>query len=112
MEITMWCWVSFGKLDGNDWEADFEVTEEEYQRLSAVAGQYREFEDAEEVKDIYERLYSELIKEATEQLLDEDPDIADEYGEIDGWEADELYRYGIRFTESFCEKHCIDADNE
>lgn len=104
MTITLRCWMKYGKLGGSDWERDFEVTEEEYDRLKEVAAKGEFFGDAEEVEDIYERLYDEMIAEATEQMLEDDEDLAEEYGDDDDWTADELYDFGLEFIDDFGEE--------
>lgn len=99
--ITLKCCCIFGKGDSTDWEQDFDLTEEEITRLKAAAKTGTSFMNADSVSDIYERLYDIIVSEATEQLLEDDEDIQEEYGEEDDFRADELYEYRIDYPESF-----------
>ena len=76
------------------WEQSFQISDEEYERLKKISDLDIPFSDIKEVKDVYERLYTIVIEEETQRLL-EDDEIAEKYGDIDGWSAEELYEYGI-----------------
>lgn len=99
--LTFKCYCIFGKGDSTDWEQDFELTEEEIVRLREEAENGSSFMNAEDVSDIYERLYDIVVTEATEQLLEDDEDIQEEYGDDEDFRADELYEYRIDYPESF-----------
>lgn len=97
--LTFKCCCIFGKGDSTDWEQDFELTEEEIARLREEAENGSSFMNADAVSDIYERLYDIVVAEATEQLLEDDEDIQEEYGDDDDFRADDLYEYRIDYTE-------------
>lgn len=94
------CYAVFGKGDGTDWTQEFEITDEEYVRLKEASERGTYFRNDEDVRDIYDRLYAILITEATEILLEEDEDLADEYGEDSDFTADELYDYGLDYPDA------------
>lgn len=105
------CWMNWGKGDSTDWEIEVDVTEEEYERLKEVAVEGLEFDEAESVKDIYNRVYKLIVDEATVNLLEEDPDLAEEYEDEEEWSADELYSFGVNIPEWFYDEVC-DEDSE
>ncbi|MBR3423726.1 MAG: hypothetical protein IKG80_04480, partial [Clostridia bacterium] len=107
------CWASAGKCDVTDWEWDFEVSDEEYDRLKSAAEKEEVFSECREVEDIYDRLYSamlreqadvylgseELLQEIAEDLeLEEDDEITEEQV-IDYLE--QMYVWGINFPDEF-----------
>ena len=77
MEIT----IHMGLCSyGIEWEEDVEVTEEEYERLKKALSTGRDFEDCEEVKDIYDRIVEIADESATESIREyEDNKLGDEF---------------------------------
>ena len=67
MNVTFIFEAVFGKGDSTDWEADVEITEEEYHRIEEACLSGEEFRDCEEVEDIYNRLV-----EIASEGMDED----------------------------------------
>ena len=105
--VTFCAYTTFCPCDSVDWELDFEVTEEEYQRLVA-ASEENEFPYAEEVADIYEKVYKAAVKKSTEDFIEYDLDMVSEYIDedesIEDWSADEVYNIGVHFPDSWDEE--------
>lgn len=87
--------------NSGDWEESIEVTDEECERLKKAFLTGKDFIYCEEVKDIFDRVYEIVVESATDSLLTYNEDIAEEYGNVDNWRADELYQVGIRFPDEF-----------
>lgn len=98
--ITFGAYTNFGKCDSVDWEFDFEVTEE-YDRLIEAAKEYYNFDEAEEVADIYVKVYEAAVAQATQDFIENDPesieDYLDEGQSLEEWRADEVYFIGVNF---------------
>ncbi len=100
-------WIRFGKLDGTDTFVTFELTDEEAERLIAVAhkGSYYGLDECEEVSDIHAKVYSAAVEQITRELRESDwcKEAQDE-----SWRADELYDIGVNFPEELqdCEEDC------
>lgn len=92
MLITLNYSISFGRGDGAESYIEMEVTEEEYARLQAAQESGEDFEDCEDVADLYERAYELADEDATQDLLDAD------YLE-EGEKASELYGITLEFPE-------------
>lgn len=56
MNVTFLFAAVFGEGDSTDWEADVEITEEEYQRIENACRKGLDFRDSKDVKDIYNKL--------------------------------------------------------
>lgn len=98
-EFPAWC--SFGKGDSGESIVYFELTDEEAARLEATAKDpdiyYDGFYEAEDLADIYKKVYAAAVEQITDELRDADLDIpADE-----NWEADDTYAVGVEFPTEF-----------
>ncbi len=69
-EIVFSCWASSGKCDSTDWKWEFEVSDEEYDRLKRVVDNEDCFSDCPDVADIYARLYSAMLDEQADVYLE------------------------------------------
>ena len=67
MNVTFLFSAVCGKGDSTDWEADVDITEEEYQRIEDACREGLEFRDSEDVEDIYNK----LLEIASEGLDDD-----------------------------------------
>ena len=67
MKVTFLFSAVFGKGDSTDWEADVEITEEEYGRIEEACRTGMDFRDCEEVEDIYN-----ILLDIASEGLDED----------------------------------------
>ena len=56
MNVTFLFGTIFGRGDSTEWEADVEITEEEYKRIEDACREGNDFCDSESVDDIYNRL--------------------------------------------------------
>ena len=56
MNVTFLFCAVYGEGDSTDWEADVEISEEDYQRIEDACREGMDFRDSEEVEDIYNRL--------------------------------------------------------
>lgn len=83
--------------NGNDWEEDVEITEEEYARLNKYYNAGKDFCRCQEIKDIYERVWDIANQSATESLLEFDEDIADKYKDDDTFKASDLYQITVQY---------------
>lgn len=61
-------WYSFGKGDYGESYFEMEITEEEYARTQAAEETGEEFEECEDVADIYRRAYELADEHATDNL--------------------------------------------
>lgn len=99
--ITFGAYISFGKLDSVDWEFEFEVTKEEYDRLIESAKEYFDFNEAKEVADIYAKVYDVAVSQATKDCLENDAEGIKGYlGEgqtLEDWRADDTYLVVVNF---------------
>ena len=99
--ITFGAYTSFGKCDSVDWEFDYEVTEEEYNRLIEAAKEYYDFDEAEEVADIYSKVYEAAVIQATKDCIENDPESIEDYlsdgQSLEDWRADDVYLIGVNF---------------
>lgn len=100
-KITFGAYISFGKCDSVDWEFDFEVTEEEHNRLLEAAKEYFDFNEAEEVADIYAKVYDVAVTQATKDCLENDAEGIKNYlreGQtLEDWRADDTYMVVVNF---------------
>ena len=94
-------YTNFGKGDSVDWELSYEVTEEDYQRLVEAAKEYDEFEEAEDIKDLYEKVYEAAVLQATQDMIENDPESVEDYLEggesLESWRADFVCNIGVNF---------------
>ena len=99
--ITFGAYISFGALASADWEFDFEVTEEEYDRLLEAVKEYFDFNEAETVTDIYRKVYEDAVTQATKDCLENDSEGIRAYlreGQaLEDWRADDTYLVVVNF---------------
>ena len=103
-EFTFPAYCSFGKGDSGETWVDVELTDEEAERLIKYGTQsdvfYNGFEECEELKDLYNKIYKIAVEQITEELCDADW-IDEEDRDDPDWQADELYSIGIDFPNEF-----------
>lgn len=83
--------------NGNDWEEDVEVTDEEYERLKAAYVVGGKFQNYKSVSDIYDRIYDIADRSATESLLEFDEDIAKKHKGDKNFKASDLYYITVEY---------------
>ena len=83
--------------NGNDWEEDVEVTDEEYARLERAYKEGTDFYRCEAVKDIYDRVWDIANQSATASLLEFDEDIAKKYKDDENFKASDLYYITVEY---------------
>lgn len=103
-EFTFTAWCSFGKGDSGETYVDVELTDKEAKKLIKYGTKpeiyYDDFENCEELKDIYNKVYEVAIEQITDELKDTDW-LEDEYKNDPNWRADEMYSCGVNFPEEF-----------
>lgn len=83
--------------NGNDWEEDVEVTDDEYARLEKAYKEGADFYRCEAVKDIYDRVWDIANQSATASLLEFDEDIAKKYQDDKNFKASDLYYITVEY---------------
>lgn len=100
--FTPYC--TFGKGDSGESWIDVELTDEEAERLIKYGTQteiyYNGFSKCEELKDIYQKVYTLAVEQITDELLSTDW-IDEEHRNNPNWRADDLYYCGVDFPEEF-----------
>lgn len=100
---------------GGDFDIEFDVTEEEYDKLAKAKNNkddWRFFCDVEELTDLYNRLYKKAIENTVVECLEENfyadeedyPEFADEDGEFDEDKAREEIMDTCTFNIDFPEE--------
>ena len=97
MLITFNCSLMNGTGDGSDWDIDVDITEEEIERLKRAKESGKDFDECEEVKDIYDRLYDIANKSATEDLIDNDEEFQEYYEEDETVTASDFYSVSVDY---------------
>ena len=104
MIVSFPYYVSFGKLDSVDCEIDVELTEAETKILfdSACKEKYDRLGEDEATEAIYEKVYSAIMQEQYQLLLDDESlkDELGEYLELDEKEI-ETYKFTIEEIEEY-----------
>ena len=96
-EFTFPAWVEFGRNDYGDTLVSVSLTDEEADRLIKFGTRseiyYNGFSQCDEIRDIYDKVYTAAVDQITEELgedwLDEDE------------RADNRYSCGVKFPEGF-----------
>ena len=98
--LTFKAYTEFGKCDEEEWELDFDVTEEEYKLLKDNYDERTSVYSIEAIKDIIDKVTEVAIEQCTIDMIDSG--MADEYieelideGKIDSeedWTADITFR--------------------
>ena len=61
MNLTFRVCVSYGRHDGGDLEFDYDVSEEDYERLKKSAKNHKDMGEDPEIADIYGEVYDEFL---------------------------------------------------
>ena len=101
-EFTFIAYCTFGKGDSGETEVEVELTDEEAERLLKFGTQtdifYDGFSRCEELKDIYQKIYSIAVDQMTEETRDfGDEDLSDD----PNWKVDDTYACGVNFPREF-----------
>jgi hypothetical protein len=100
-EFTFPIYCYYGKGDSGESAIDVELTDEEAERLIKYGTQAEiydnGFDECEELKDIYEKIYPLAVEQITLEICDAD----DECEHDPNWRADENYPCGVSFPEEF-----------
>lgn len=113
-EFTFIAYCTFGKGDSGESYVDVELTEKEAKKLIKYGTNpdiyYNEFENCEELKDIYNKIYEIAIEQITDELRDTDW-LEDEYKNDPNWRADDVYSCGVNFPDEF-EDMLVEEDED
>lgn len=92
----------FGKGDSGDTLVTIELTDEEAERLIEYCSQpdhyYSDFDECEELADLYDKIYELAVEQITDELRDGDF-LEEEDAEDPDWRADDLYTIMVKFPE-------------
>ena len=94
------CWIDFGEGETDEWTLEFDVEEEEFRLLQEMRLNGESFEECESLSRLYKELYDSMVEEETEDLLEEDEELAAEH-EDDDWRADDDFELGIELSDDF-----------
>ena len=96
-ELSFTCWCSYGE----DFIIDAQLTDEEYSLLEeAIENGAFDWDDCEELADLYDRLYEQAAEQATADAMEYDEEFAEEYGEDEDFRIDDVYDVGVRLPDS------------
>lgn len=101
-EYTFTAYCTFGKGDSGETEVEVELTDEEAERLLKFGTQtdvfYDGFSRCEELRDLYQKIYSIAV----EQMTEETRDFGDEaLANNPNWKVDDTYACGVNFPREF-----------
>ena len=103
-KFTFIAYCNYGQGHSGETYVDVELTEEEATKLIKYGTDpdvyYNDFENCEELKDIYNKVYEIAIEQITDELRDTDW-LDDKYQNDPNWRADNLYACGVNFPEEF-----------
>ena len=103
-EFTFTAYCTYGKGDSGESWVDVELTDEEAERLIKYGTDpdiyYNDFENCEELKDLYQKIYALAVKQMTEELK-EFGDLEEKYASDPNWKVDDLYHCGVNFPSEF-----------
>lgn len=103
-EFTFTAYCTFGKGNSGESWIDVELTDEEAEKLIKYGTQgdiyYNDFENCEELKDLYNKIYAIAIEQMTDELRDFG-DLDDEYANNPDWKVDDAYQCGVNFPDEF-----------
>ena len=103
-EFTFTAYCTYGKGDSGESWVDVELTDEEAERLIKYGTDpdiyYNDFENCEELKDLYQKIYALAVKQMTEELR-EFGDLEEKYASDPNWKVDDLYHCGVNFPSEF-----------
>lgn len=96
-EVSFTCWCSYGE----DFIIDAKLTDEEYSLLEeAIENGAFDWDDCEELADLYDHLYEQAAEQATADAMEYDEDFAAEYGDDENFRIDDVYDVGVRLPDS------------
>lgn len=102
--ITFPAYCTFGKGDSGETEVEVELTDEEYERVMKYGTDedyyYDGFSECEELKDIYDKVYTIAVDQMTEEMRDFG-DLDEKYANDPNWKVDDLYHCGVHFPFEF-----------
>lgn len=103
-EFTFMAYCTFGKGDSGESWIDIELADEEANKLIKYGTDpdiyYNDFENCEELKDIYNKVYEIAVAQITDELRDTDW-LDNKYKNDPEWRADDLYSCGVNFPDEF-----------
>ena len=103
-EFTFTAYCRFGKGDSGETFLDVELTDEEAEELLHYGTQteiyYNGFSHCEELKELYQKLYTLAVEQMTEEMKDYG-DLEEEYVNNPNWRIDEIYPCGVMFPFEF-----------
>lgn len=103
-EFTFPAYCTFGSGDSGETFVDVELTEKEAKKLIKYGTNpdiyYDDFENCEELKDLYNKIYALAIEQMTDELRDFG-DLDDEYANNPDWKVDDTYQCGVNFPDEF-----------
>lgn len=99
MLVTFNCTMMNGTGDGSDWDIDVDITEEEFERLKKAKESGKDFDECEDVSDIYNRIYDIANEDATEDLIDNDEEFQEYYEEDETTTASDFYSISVNYPE-------------
>ena len=101
-EYTFIAYCTFGRGHSGETEVTVELTNAEAKKLEKYGTQsdiyYDGFENCEQLKDLYNKIYAIAVKQMTEEMIDfgDNPPPDDP-----NWEIDDDYACGVNFPEEF-----------
>ena len=105
-EFTFTAWCRYGKGDSGESWIDVELTDQEAERLFHYGTKaeifYNGFDQCEELKDLYQRIYKLSVDQMTQEVKD-----ASCLGDLykPEWRIDDTYQCGVNFPNSF--EYCL-----
>lgn len=101
-KYTFIAYCTFGRGDSGETEVEVELTDEEAERLLKFGTQtdvfYDGFSRCEELRDLYQKIYSIAVEQMTEETRDfGDEALADD----PNWKVDDTYACGVNFPREF-----------
>ena len=103
-EFTFIAYCTYGRGDSGESYVDVELTEKEAKKLIKYGTKpdiyYNDFENCEELKDIYDKVYAIAVEQMTDELRDFG-DLDKEYADNPNWKVDDTYQCGVNFPDEF-----------
>lgn len=101
-KYTFIAYCTFGKGDSGETEVEVDLTDEEAERLLKFGTQtdiyYDGFSRCEELRDLYQRIYSIAVDQMTEETRDFGDE---EFADDPNWQVDDTYACGVNFPREF-----------
>lgn len=121
--LTFGCVMHYGKLDASDWEEDFELTDEEYDRLveamkKCIEEGKEDFFGCKEIEDIYYKIYDQVVDIATDNMREFEPELIEDYlaeeedANEEDFRADEIYPIDVHFPRELFDEMMYGSDEE